>query len=164
MLRDLTKYLGAMLPATHERGIAFDRDLDLALAYLNVQRIRMGPRLAFEVDVPSEARQALVPPMLTTTLVENSIKHGLSPKVGALLVLIPRPVVGAVFLVICGMIAATGLRLLACGPRDDVFHLTTAISLGAALTLPLAALLRRRVPEDATAPRVTPDPPRATTS
>jgi Histidine kinase len=79
MLRDLTKYLGAMLPATHERGIAFDRDLDLALAYVNVQRIRMGPRLVFEVDVPSEARQALVPPMLTTTLVENSIKHGLSP-------------------------------------------------------------------------------------
>ena len=79
MLRDLTQYLGAMLLATRERGIAFDRDLDLALAYLNVQRIRMGPRLTFEVDVPSEARCALVPPMLTTTLVENSIKHGLSP-------------------------------------------------------------------------------------
>jgi NCS2 family nucleobase:cation symporter-2 len=65
--------------------------------------------------------------------------YGLSPKLGALLVLIPRPVVGAVFLVICGMIAVAGLRLLACGPRDDVYYLTTALGLGAALTLPLVA-------------------------
>jgi xanthine/uracil permease len=65
--------------------------------------------------------------------------YGLSPKVGALLVLTPRPVVGAVFLVICGMIAVAGLRLLACGKKDDVYYLTTAISLAAALTLPLVA-------------------------
>jgi xanthine/uracil permease len=47
--------------------------------------------------------------------------------------------VGAVFLVICGMIATAGLRLLACGEKDEVFLVTTAISLIAALTLPLAA-------------------------
>jgi xanthine/uracil permease len=65
--------------------------------------------------------------------------YGLSPKLGALLVLIPRPVVGAVFLVICGMIAATGLRLLAAGRSNEVSYLTTAITLAAALTLPLVA-------------------------
>lgn len=65
--------------------------------------------------------------------------YGLSPKIGALLVLIPRPVVGAVFLVVCGMIATAGLRLLACGQKDEVFLVTTAVSLIAALTLPLAA-------------------------
>ena len=50
---------------------------------------------------------------------------------------------GAVFLVICGMIATAGLRLLACGPKDDVYLLTTAISLVAALTLPLAAAAQK---------------------
>jgi len=65
--------------------------------------------------------------------------YGLSPKLGALLVLIPRPIVGAVFLVICGMIATVGLRLLGCGKQDEVFLLTTAITLMAALTLPLLA-------------------------
>lgn len=65
--------------------------------------------------------------------------YGLSPKTGTLLVLIPRPIVGAVFLVVCGMIATGGLRLLACGPKDEVHFMTTAISLIAALTLPLAA-------------------------
>ncbi len=65
--------------------------------------------------------------------------YGLSPKTGTLLVLIPRPIVGAVFLVICGMIATAGLRLLTCGPKDEVYLVTTAVSLIAALTLPLAA-------------------------
>ncbi len=63
--------------------------------------------------------------------------YGLCPKIGALLVVIPRPVVGAVFLVICGMIATTGLRLLASGPKDDRTFLTTAVTLSLALTLPL---------------------------
>ncbi len=65
--------------------------------------------------------------------------YGLSPKLGTLLVLIPRPVVGAVFLVVCGMITVAGLRLLTCGKKDEVYLLTTALTLAAALTLPLAA-------------------------
>ena len=65
--------------------------------------------------------------------------YGLSPKLGALLVVIPRPVVGAVFLVVCGMIATAGLRLLASGPKDEAYFLTTALTLMASLTLPLAA-------------------------
>jgi uracil permease len=69
--------------------------------------------------------------------------YGLSPKLGALLVLIPRPVVGAVFLMICGMIATAGLRLLNCGPKDEAYLLTTAISLVAALTLPAAAVAQK---------------------
>jgi xanthine/uracil permease len=69
--------------------------------------------------------------------------YGLSPKLGALLVLIPRPVVGAVFLVVCGMIATAGLRLLGCGPKDEAYLLTTAITLVAALTLPPAAAAQK---------------------
>ena len=69
--------------------------------------------------------------------------YGLSPKLGALLVLIPRPIVGAVFMVICGMIATVGLRLLSCGKQDEVFLLTTAITLIAALTLPLTTITHK---------------------
>ncbi|HEX9943056.1 MAG TPA: solute carrier family 23 protein [Thermoanaerobaculia bacterium] len=69
--------------------------------------------------------------------------YGLSPKLGALLVLIPRPIVGAVFLVICGMIATVGLRLLGCGKKDEAYLLTTAIALIAALTLPPVATAQK---------------------
>ena len=38
--------------------------------------------------------------------------YGLSPKFGALLVAIPRPVIGAVFVVVCGTIAVSGIQLI----------------------------------------------------
>lgn len=65
--------------------------------------------------------------------------YGLSPKVGALLIVIPRPIVGVVFLVVCGMITVAGIRLLGSGEKDEAYLLTTAVALVAALTLPLAA-------------------------
>ena len=79
MLRYLSRYLGAAEPVIRERGIALRQDLELAVAYLNIQRIRMGARLSFEIDVPDSLRATRVPPMMLTTLVENAIKHGLSP-------------------------------------------------------------------------------------
>jgi signal transduction histidine kinase len=79
MMRHLSRYLSAAQPALRQASIELGQDLDLAVAYLNVQKIRMGSRLAFEIDVPDEAREARVPPMMITTLVENAIKHGLSP-------------------------------------------------------------------------------------
>jgi LytS/YehU family sensor histidine kinase len=78
MMRHLSSYLGVALPAMREIGIALGQDLELAVAYLNVQQIRMGTRLTFEVDVPAKLRDARIPPMTLTTLVENAIKHGLS--------------------------------------------------------------------------------------
>lgn len=39
--------------------------------------------------------------------------YGLSPKFGALLVAMPRAVLGGVFVLVCGMIVASGMRLLA---------------------------------------------------
>jgi len=79
MLRYLASYLGAAAPVIRERGITLGQDLELAVAYLNIQRVRMGARLGFEIDVPDALRSTTVPPMMLTTLVENAIKHGLSP-------------------------------------------------------------------------------------
>lgn len=79
MLRCLSSYLGAAEPVIRERGITLGQDLELAVAYLNIQRVRMGSRLSFDIDVADSLRPTIVPPMMLTTLVENSIKHGLSP-------------------------------------------------------------------------------------
>ena len=53
--------------------------LALAVAYLNVQKIRMETRLAFDVDVPAALNDVVVPPMILATLVENAVVHGLGP-------------------------------------------------------------------------------------
>jgi sensor histidine kinase YesM len=41
---------------------------------------RMGSRLAWRVDVPPALEQALLPPGLLLTLVENAIVHGVEPQ------------------------------------------------------------------------------------
>ena len=58
--------------------------------------------------------------------------YGLCPKFGALLVAMPRAVLGGVFVLVCGMIAVSGIRLL--GTAKD----TTANYLVVGLTLVLA--------------------------
>ena len=52
MLQHLSRYLAASLATLREPRSTLGRELALAVAYLNVQQIRMGSRLAIEVDVP----------------------------------------------------------------------------------------------------------------
>ena len=49
--------------------------------YLALMAVRMGARLQVRLDLPDELRTLPVPPLLLQPLVENSIQHGLEPKV-----------------------------------------------------------------------------------
>jgi sensor histidine kinase YesM len=46
---------------------------------LKILKMRMGDRLDFSIQADPAIEQAQVPPMVLPTLVENAIKHGLSP-------------------------------------------------------------------------------------
>ena len=77
MIAYLRATLGASLAATHPLQAEFDRVRD----YLELMAIRMGPRLSYTLNLPPELAQHPVPTLLLQPLVENSIKHGLEPKV-----------------------------------------------------------------------------------
>ena len=62
--------------------------------------------------------------------------YGLCPKFGALLVALPRPVLGGVFVIVCGLIATTGIAMLASAHEDDGAALLAGITLVVALGLP----------------------------
>ncbi len=79
MMRNLKQYLSVALPQMRAASSSLGKEADHAIAYLNIQQIRMGRRLAFAFDVPQELRAARMPPLMLLTLVENAIKHGLSP-------------------------------------------------------------------------------------
>ena len=64
------------------------------------------------------------------------ILYGLCPKFGALLVAMPRSVLGGVFVIVCGMIAISGIRLLQAAPSDPRTDLTVGITLILSLGLP----------------------------
>ena len=82
MLRNLMDYLAVALPQIRETRSTLAREVDHTLAYLNIQQVRMGRRLAFAVDLPPGLRNASMPPLMLLTLVENAIKHGLAPLPG----------------------------------------------------------------------------------
>jgi signal transduction histidine kinase len=79
MLADLMRYLEMALPRMREETTTVGRECAMIRAYLNVQRIRMGRRLSFDVDVPAGLIAVAVPPMMLLTLVENALKHGIGP-------------------------------------------------------------------------------------
>lgn len=62
--------------------------------------------------------------------------YGLCPKFGALLVALPRPVLGGVFVIVCGMIALSGVRLLASAREGPASYLMAGTTLVVAVGVP----------------------------
>jgi LytS/YehU family sensor histidine kinase len=81
MLDRLNDYLRATLSGSrasvHPLAVEFDRLRD----YLGLMAVRMGPRLSYTLALPDSLRDCPVPPLLLQPIVENSIKHGLEPRI-----------------------------------------------------------------------------------
>ena len=86
LARKIVVRLADLMKAVFDRVdvdlVPLDRELDLVRAYLDVEQIRLGERLSVEFDVDDAARQVLVPPFLLQPVVENAVKHGVSPFAG----------------------------------------------------------------------------------
>jgi signal transduction histidine kinase len=80
MLDRLLDYLTAALPRVRQPTATLGEELQLARAYLDIQQLRIGGRLAFTIEVPGEIAELRFPPLMLLTLVENSIKHGIAPQ------------------------------------------------------------------------------------
>jgi two-component sensor histidine kinase len=81
MLDHMIAYLRATLDASRSPTHTLQAEFDRLRDYLELMAIRMGPRLAFTLDLPVDLAAERVPTLLLQPLVENSIQHGLEPKV-----------------------------------------------------------------------------------
>ena len=81
MLDRLIAYLRATLQASRSATHTLQAEFDRLQDYLELMAVRMGSRLAYTLDLPAELAALPVPTLLLQPLVENSIKHGLEPKV-----------------------------------------------------------------------------------
>ena len=79
MLESLIQYLRAALPQMREASTTLRRELEMARAFLEIHRIRMGTRLEFSIDAPQHLLDVPFPPMMLLSLVENALKHGVDP-------------------------------------------------------------------------------------
>jgi two-component system, LytTR family, sensor kinase len=74
ILRVLLKDREAFVPFSEE--LAFTDD------YLDIEVVRFGEKLRVVKQIAEETLPVLVPSMLLQPLIENSIKHGLEPRIG----------------------------------------------------------------------------------
>jgi len=81
MLENLTQYLRTSLIQSRKPANRLADEIDMIRAYLDIYKIRMGKRLAYEINIPENVLNIEIPPMILQPLVENAIKHGLEPKI-----------------------------------------------------------------------------------
>jgi sensor histidine kinase YesM len=83
MIDQLITYLRAALAASRSESTTLRQEYAQLRAYLEIMALRMGPRPSYALALPEAMQQTAVPPMLLQPLVENAIRHGLEPKIGA---------------------------------------------------------------------------------
>jgi two-component system, LytTR family, sensor kinase len=76
-LMKLTSLLRGVLRT--DEVVTLQEELDLIGSYLDIERARFEERLRVTIDVPEKLRNLKVPPLIIQPLVENAIKHGITP-------------------------------------------------------------------------------------
>lgn len=85
-LEETIKATGTFLRETamlNPEGISLKKEVEVMGDYVQIHNIRFNNRISFEVCLPAEAEEQIVPQFLLQPLVENAITHGM-PSEGAL--------------------------------------------------------------------------------
>src|ERR1035438_6391799 len=81
MLAQIGDLLRSSLDSEVTDEVALSLELAFTEGYLAIEQTRLGERLKFDMVVPMETRDALVPSMLLQPLVENAVRYGVAPLV-----------------------------------------------------------------------------------
>jgi signal transduction histidine kinase len=71
-----------LLHRAHADFVPLAEELSVAESYLEIERARFGEALTVEEKIDARARELLLPSLILQPLVENAVKHGISPKIG----------------------------------------------------------------------------------
>jgi signal transduction histidine kinase len=80
MLNALIDYLDKALPALRRNDWTVGNEFDLVRTYLEILKQRFGERLRFAIVISAADRALRLPALSVATLVENAVRHGLTPK------------------------------------------------------------------------------------
>ena len=77
----LERIAGLLRFSLDARGsVPLGEELRVVADYLEIERVRFGDRLRYELDAPAELADVRVPAFAVQTLVENSVKYAVSPR------------------------------------------------------------------------------------
>ena len=67
---------------TDRTFIEIEEELKIVRAYLEIEKLRLGPKLRTEIQVDDAVLHASIPMLSIQPLVENAVKHGVAPRMG----------------------------------------------------------------------------------
>nr|WP_086938185.1 histidine kinase [Thaumasiovibrio occultus] len=80
VLEKLTDLLRVTLKKSREMWVSLEEEITLITSYLAIQKVRLGDRLDYTINVNVDSRKFDVPSILIQPLVENAVLHGIEPK------------------------------------------------------------------------------------
>jgi len=94
LLTQLIRYLRHAMPRMRQTMSTLQQEFELADAFLQIARVRMGGRLTVQVELAQAFHELPFPPLVIQTLVENALKHGVEPKLGPVHITVSAKLVG----------------------------------------------------------------------
>lgn len=78
MVVELSNLFRYSLNSEASNFVSIATELQIVETYLGIEKVRFDDRLDYEIEVPSELMDRLIPRFLIQPLVENAVKHGIS--------------------------------------------------------------------------------------
>lgn len=70
-----------ILANSNLKTASLESELEIVRDYLELEKLRYGSRLRFEIQAPKDCSEIYLPSLVIQTLVENAVKHGIAPMV-----------------------------------------------------------------------------------
>ena len=79
MVLSLSRFLQKTLSLDPLHDVPLAEEIALQRDYLEIERERFADRMAFDIRLPEDVENALVPNLILQPLIENAVKHGVGP-------------------------------------------------------------------------------------
>ena len=75
---ELSKMMRFVLYEGDKKGVPLTREFGFIRNYITLMRLRYTDKVKIYIDLPSQAPDRLIPPLMLITFIENAFKHGVS--------------------------------------------------------------------------------------
>ena len=83
MIARLGDFLRLTLENSGAQEVSLGQELEFLKCYLEIERIRFEDRLTVQMDIEPQTLDARLPNLILQPIVENAIRHGISPRTSA---------------------------------------------------------------------------------
>ncbi len=81
MIQRLSDVFRYSLQSGKKRFVTIEDEINVVTKYLEIEKVRFSDRLNYSIEVDERCTGYAIPPLILQTLVENSVKHGISPRI-----------------------------------------------------------------------------------